>query len=132
MKGLLLALFAAATIVGCKTAPARAPKAEIESSPAVAARIPATSLRQTYQSRPDVAAVGLVSAVLPEQPYLAVGDLPVQDIKPGDVFTFMSADGMITGNGTVEQVKTDSVHVRFEPEGSHRPGAGDLAIKFKR
>jgi hypothetical protein len=88
--------------------------------------------RARYQKLYPDAHIGRVIATLPGDRLAAVGDVPVQQFRPGDVVTFVGAEGTLV-SGEVVAVMQDTLHVRYlEPAAGQRPPVvGDLAIRFK-
>lgn len=117
----------AAVLVGChhQQPPAGPPVAP----PATAETV--SQIRAAYQQRDPSSVVGLVIATLPDKNLAAVGDVPVNQFKSGDLVTFIDSNQSIIAVGTVVNTTTDAVHVKFQPQGeaSRAPHEGDLAVK---
>ncbi|HZZ42699.1 MAG TPA: hypothetical protein VFE58_07155 [Tepidisphaeraceae bacterium] len=127
MRRLLLTAIIALPIVGCqpKQMPATQPIAE----PATAEMT--TGIREAYQQKDPSAVVGRVIAVLSEQSLAAVGDVPVDKFKDGDVVTFIDSNQAIIAVGTVVNITADAVHVKYTAQGemARAPREGDLMVK---
>ncbi len=120
-------LLSSLAVVGCAARKAAPPP------PATmpAQEIDTTSLRASLMRRPDVAAVGVVTLLLPDMPWADIGEINTQDIRVGDIFTIVDGQSPIA-NATVASIFKDGVHVRYETiAGRRAPLVGDLAIKFK-
>ncbi len=125
--GLLVLTCVMAT--GCREQQAdQAPTIEPQPTPVT------DQMRQRIASLAPDALVGTVIAVLPEERMAAVGQIPVNQFRRGDVLTFLGEDRPepIT-HGTVVDIVNDTLHVEYQPvkPDSREPAAGDLAIRFR-
>ena len=123
MKRQVLSLIAAALLGGCAAKP---DKIAISPPPSPEAM---DAIRSSYKSVFPNARVGVVTAVLDSDPYALVGQINTASIRPGVVFTFLSADQTVVANGQVVKVDPDGLTVRFDV-GQRKPMVGDAAIKF--
>jgi hypothetical protein len=124
-------LIAAAPLVlcGCQSHPKEPPP---EPPPPVATADKIAAIRESIQKGQPGSLVGQVIAVSTVYgPYAAVADLPVQDVKVGQVVTFLDADGNPINNGTVMAIVGDTLHVKYDPAGKRPVQAGDLAVWLK-
>ncbi len=121
------ALLAAALLSGCaesKPAPRAAPVRVEEPD--------TTALRASLQKNPDVAAIGAVSIILPDAPWLDVDQMNMGDVRLGDTLSIVTADFTVIAHGTVAALKKDGVHMDCHPiPGRRSVQVGDIAIKFK-
>ena len=122
-------LAAAAALAGCQNkqqqaGPPIAPPATAET---------AQQIRQAFQQRDPSTLVGLVIATLPDADLAAVGDVPVNQFKNGDLVTFIDSNQAIIAVGNVVNTTADAVHVKYHPQGdvARAPREGDLAVKTK-
>jgi hypothetical protein len=118
LSGLVLGL----ALTGCVKDPPPAPEPQ-RVSPDQALR----ELRAELQSADPRSRVGLVISVLHEERLVAVGDIPVQDFREGDVITFVDQDGAPFVNGRVVRITDDALHVKYESNG-RPPERGDIAV----
>jgi hypothetical protein len=130
----VLCLTGAATIglAGCAAKP-KAPPAPASHVSVESARQSASELQAAYQKSNPSARVGVVLAAKPESGLVAVGNIPVKDFKPGDVFSFMDASQQIVANGRVSDIDGNLLVIKYDllPSGGRAPRAGDLAIHLK-
>lgn len=118
-------ILAAAMIAGCQQ----------NKKPTTPQPVPVTAeTRQRIQRLAPDAVIGQVIAILPEERLIAVGDLPIQDFKPGQVLSFIGGEPEPVGAGVVVSIVRDTLHVRYEPPppGGRPPAVGDLAIRFRK
>jgi hypothetical protein len=120
---------AAAALAGCQNkqqqaGPPIAPPATAET---------VQQIRQAFQQRDPNTVVGLVIATLPESDLAAIGDVPVNKFKNGDLVTFIDSNQAIIAVGNVVNTTGDAVHVKYHPQGdaARPPREGDLAVKTK-
>jgi hypothetical protein len=109
----------------------REPAGPAVAAPADAATV--ADIRRAYKQADPDALVGLVIATLPDSQLAAVGDVPVSEFKAGDVVTFIDSNQATIAVGTVEVVKDDVIHVKYEPRGdaARAPREGDLAVRVR-
>ncbi len=90
-------------------------------------------VRDNLQRLDPTARIGQVSEVTPDDNRAAVGSIVTEDLKEGDIVTFMDGTEKILTTGKIVRVLPDSIHVKYEApaEGSRAPVVGDLAIRFK-
>jgi hypothetical protein len=76
--------------------------------------------------------IGRVVAVVPESRLAAVGDVQVQDFKPGDIVTFMGGEETPLADGEIVAIVKDTLHVKYTqgPHSPRAPAVGDLAFRF--
>jgi hypothetical protein len=122
-------LAAAAALAGCQNkqqqaGPPVAPPASAET---------VRQIRQAFQERDPSTLVGPVIATLPDADLAAVGDVPVDQFKNGDLVTFIDSNQAIIAVGNVVNTTADAVHVKYHPQGdaARPPREGDLAVKTK-
>jgi hypothetical protein len=117
------------SLCGCQSHPKEPTQ---PAPPPVASADKIAAIRETIQKGQPGSLVGQVIAVSTEYgPYAAVADLPVQDVKVGQVITFLDADGNPINNGTVMAVVGDTLHVKYDPAGKRPVQTGDLAVWLK-
>jgi hypothetical protein len=129
LSSLIALSFVGALSISCASKPKDEAPPFIAATPQTAAEI-----QTRYQAaNPDVL-VGVVTAVLPDKPWAAIGEIPTSEFEPGDRLTFIDSSEQFLTNGTVETITQQSVIVRFdEPTGGRRaPQKGDLAVSFQR
>jgi hypothetical protein len=90
-------------------------------------------IRQDIRATDPGAVVGVVTHVLSNQNYAAVGDMPLGDLRVGQPMTFIDANRRIITHGVIRRITTTEAHVEFErPIGTARSvRVGDLAVRFK-
>jgi hypothetical protein len=90
-------------------------------------------MRQYFTAADPKAIVGLVTAVLPDEMYAAVGDVDLKDFTEGEAITFIDTNKKFLTNGIVKKVTASALHVQYEAPGpgSRAPQLGDLAVRFK-
>jgi hypothetical protein len=115
---------AAGLLVGCQT---REQPRAVEPGPAPIQA--AESLRATLMRANPDAQVGIVAAALPDAQLVAVREAPVDQFKVGSTVQFVDVDRNPVGMGTVVLIKNDTLHVRYDTEGSRAPRIGDLALR---
>jgi hypothetical protein len=124
--GVVALCCASGLLTGCQTPPkdTAAPPADEETL---------RLIRQSFTATDPKAIVGLVTAVLPDQMYAAVGDVDVKDFNEGEVVTFIDSNKQPLVNGVIKKVTADALHVQYEKPatGSRAPKVGDLAVRFK-
>jgi hypothetical protein len=84
-----------------------------------------------YRAYPE-SRVGVVIAVLKDDPFAAVGELPsTSDFQLNQVVTFIDRSERVLTTGTVVRILPDSVHVRYDPppRGGRTPRRGDIMIR---
>lgn len=119
-------LAGAGLVVGCQTK-------EPEPAPPdpVAVQQAALSMRQTLMEADPNAKIGMVVTVLPDQPWLSAGNLPVEDFQNGDWVTVFTPEGQVLAVGEVRNIQGQGLHVRYNAsQGAPRgPMKGDLVLK---
>lgn len=90
-------------------------------------------IRQEFQQFDANAVVGLVIAVLPDTNLAAVGDIPADSFKVGELLTFIDSNRATIAVGNVVATTPDAVHVKYQPQGDipRAPQEGDLAVRIK-
>lgn len=89
-----------------------------------------SQIRQNYQAADPNARVGVVIAVLPEKGLIAVGDIPVADLKVDDTLVILTPQQKIIGAGKVVALTADAAHVSYDVTAKGRaPQVGDVAVK---
>lgn len=96
--------------------------------------VPSAEVRQRVRHVASDALIGEVVAVMPESHLVAIGDIPVQNFRKGDILMFLGGDNTPIGAGTVVNVLPDTLHVQYEePQvGGRSPALGDLAVYFSK
>ena len=91
-------------------------------------------IREVLQQADRDALVGRVVAVLPDLPFAAVGDIPVERFQRGEPITFIDANRKRLTNGIVRNMSDTRLHVEFDkpPRNGRAPRVGDLAVRFKK
>jgi hypothetical protein len=125
-----MAIFSGMTLVaGCQH------KAPPSQGPVYPPAIPAgaESRKELQKLAPD-AVIGQVVAVLREAQLVAVTGIPLNQIKVGDVVTFMGGEPAPVDAGVVKAIVNGAVQVRYDepPAGGRPPVVGDLVIRFKQ
>lgn len=100
-----------------------------------AAAAPPPPQPMTDQERARIAAmnpgalIGRIVAVTPTYRMVAVADIAAQNIRDGDAFVLMGAEGAL---GTAVVVSTDrnTLYLRYE-QVTREPLVGDLAVRFQ-
>lgn len=122
---ILCTLVACLVLAGCAAPPQDKPRAGGVSPADFAA------VRDRVQRvSPDVL-VGQVVAVEPSARLVAVAEMPVEQLRAGDVITFTNARQEPICSGTVTRVGGNRVFVEY-PEEASQPAVGDLAFRFLR
>lgn len=90
--------------------------------------------RQNIQATHPGSLVGVVNAVLPENHFASVGEIPVEQVKPGDLLTIVDGGGNPVVVGQVVKAVDGNVHLRYEePQpGRRSPREGDAAVKLAK
>lgn len=88
------------------------------------------SIRESYLRVDPSTRVGTVIAALPEKGLVAVGQLPVNEFKEGDVLVFVDTSRQVIAAGKVVAKTTDALHVSYDVRGANgrEPQVGDLAV----
>jgi hypothetical protein len=89
-------------------------------------------VRDKYSRAYPESRVGVVIAVLKDQPFAAVGELPsTEDFQLNQVVTFIDRSERVLTTGTVVRILPDSVHVRYDPplRGGRAPRRGDIMVR---
>jgi hypothetical protein len=115
---------AAGLLVGCQT---REQPRPVEAGPAPIQA--AESLRAALMRANPDAQVGIVAAALPDAQLVAVREVPADQFQVGSTVQFVDVDRNPVGMGTVVMIKNDTLHVRYDMEGSRAPQIGDLALR---
>ena len=114
---------------GCQSKP-KEPLSE--PTPPVATADKIAAIRESIQKGQPGSLVGqVIETSTVYGPYAAVADLPVQDVKVGQVITFVDGDGNPINNGVVMAVVGDMLHVKYDPAGKRPVQKGDLAVWLK-
>lgn len=113
-------------IGGCTTRESRTATDRVD------AAIVASARAQLTRADPS-AIVGVVMQSLPRERFAAVGDVPVDEFRVGEVVTFIDVEQRQLTHGVVRRITSDTLHVEFEPppRGGRAPRVGDLAVRFK-
>ncbi len=100
-------------------------------APAPADERTVAAIRQQFQAIDPRTIVGMVIKVLPSDALLAVGDVPTDQFKVGDVMGIYNTDTVLLAQGRVIRITADTVHLKYDrPEAGQRaPAEGDLAIR---
>jgi hypothetical protein len=118
------------SLFGCASKPKA--QSQAATSPLVTAKQQAQKLQTTYQKTDASARVGVVLAVKPDTHLAAVGDVPTQDFKKGDVISFVDANQKLVANGHVRDVQKNLLIVGYDvPAKGRAPQTADLAIRLK-
>ncbi|HEX8325528.1 MAG TPA: hypothetical protein VF595_16620 [Tepidisphaeraceae bacterium] len=123
MKRIAAFALSVALICGCAS---RQNSASMSPSP-TAEQI--ESIRNAYRVSFPNARVGVVSAVLGDQPFAFVSQIDTGVVQEGQIVTFLDAEQTVLTNGSVVKVEPEGLTVRFEP-GKRAPRVGDAAVKF--
>ena len=120
------ALLAAGLLLlpGCAKRGNDAPRARQPSSIAEAQR-----MRETLVRTDPTARVGIVAAALPDERLVAVTDVQADAFQKGDSVQFIDARGQVVGEGSVERVVNNVVHIRYAAGGGRAPTVADLAVR---
>ena len=91
------------------------------------------ALRESISKNNPGSMVGQVVLTLPTDTgsLAAVKDIPIAQVKIGDVVTFTDAQGTPVGNGTIIRIEDDLLNVRFTAVGTRGVMKGDAAIVLK-
>jgi hypothetical protein len=91
------------------------------------------ALRQSVNASDPNACVGPVIAVRPQDKYLAVGDVPVRDLREGDVFVIVDSHQHPIAHANVRALTADAAQLKYWPDpGGRDPKPGDMAVHFSR
>lgn len=88
-------------------------------------------IRDKYNRAYPESRVGVIIAVLKDQPFAAVGDLPsTSGFQPNQPVTFIDKNERVLTTGTVVRILNDSVHVRYAPppRNGRVPRRGDIMV----
>jgi hypothetical protein len=88
-------------------------------------------IRDKYARAYPESRVGVVIAVLKDEPFAAVGDLPsTSGFQLNQIVTFIDRSERVLTTGTVVRILPDSVHVRYDPpkRGGRGPRRGDIMV----
>jgi hypothetical protein len=87
------------------------------------------AIRDKYARAYPDSRVGVVSAALKGEPFVAVGELP-GDLRENEAVTFIDTRGQILTTGTIVRVLPDTIHVRYAkpPRNGRAPRPGDVAL----
>ena len=120
------ALLAAGLLLlpGCAKRGNDAPRAQQPSSIVEAQR-----MRETLVRTDPTARVGIVAAALPDERLVAVTDVAADAFQQGDSVQFIDARGQVVGEGSVERVLNNVVHIRYAQGGGRAPTVADLAVR---
>jgi hypothetical protein len=128
-RRVMLPGLALAALFACQPKPAPETTTTPTTPGTVASADTAAQIRDSIQHAQPGSYVGRVIAVSTTYgPYAAVGDIPTQDVKVGQVLTFVDQTAAPVNNGTVMQVAGDTLHVRYDPNGRRPVQVGDLAV----
>jgi hypothetical protein len=86
-------------------------------------------MRETFKKTAPNVRVGVVSAVLNDQPLAMVAEFPTDKLRVGDIITFVDANEEAVAHGYVIEILDKKIAVRFDPV-SRAPVVGDAAVKF--
>ncbi|HLL87736.1 MAG TPA: hypothetical protein VK324_00375 [Tepidisphaeraceae bacterium] len=78
--------------------------------------------------------VGRVTAARPDVELVSVADLPVSQLRPGDVVSFIDEARRPIAAGSVADVVGDRVHVKYgftNLPGQRAPRVGDIAVRMR-
>jgi len=88
-------------------------------------------IRDKYARAYPESRVGVVIAVLKDQPFAAVGDLgSTADFKLNQIVTFVDIHERVLTTGTIVRILPDSIHVRYDPpkRDGRAPRRGDIMV----
>jgi hypothetical protein len=127
----LIILLAAALSAGCRQYPKATP---VEERIEFITPDNAQALRAAYRQQYPNSQLGIVAAAINHQHgrFVAVGDLPLDQMAVGQLVTFIDVNQKPLTTGTIVNVLPDSIHVRVDdpPLGSREPRVGDMMIRF--
>lgn len=88
--------------------------------------------RQDIQRSDPSALVGFVTEALPKERLVAVGELPVNQFRVGQVVMFVDVNQKRLTSGVVKRITTDELHIQYQPppKDGRAPRMGDLAVRF--
>jgi len=89
------------------------------------------SIRDKYFRAYPESQVGVIIAMLKDEPLAAVGDLPsTANLRENLIVTFLDRDERVLTTGTIVRVLQDSVHVRYDPppRSGRTPRRGDIMV----
>jgi hypothetical protein len=100
------------------------------STPQAAGEARIEQIRRTLTEQDPGVVVGQVIETLPEARLVAVGPVPVDQFRKGDIITFIDQDINVIGTGKVYRIISDQVHVRVDEAlaGQRAPHVGDLGV----
>jgi hypothetical protein len=92
------------------------------------------SVRQTIQRTYPEALVGRVAETLPNEPFAAVTDVPLEAFHVGELITFMDTNQNALTNGVIRRITENALHVQYDPPriGGRSPRPGDLAVRLRQ
>ncbi len=91
------------------------------------------SIRMDIQRTDPNALVGYVTQTLPKERLAAVGQVPVNQFRIGQVLVFIDVRQNRLTTGMVRRITSDELHVQYQPppKDGREPRVGDLAVRFK-
>ena len=119
----LTLITATAVAGGCVSKPVPVPE------PASPSASQVESIRLSYISAFPNARVGVVSSVLPDEPYALVTQIDTKDLKAGEIVSFIDSSESIVAHGEIIKVEADSLAIKFVAV-TRTPRTGDVAVKF--
>jgi hypothetical protein len=116
----------AVTLVGCAARESRE-----DFSPPTDVAMVAAVRQQILQNDPYVI-VGFVTQTLPRERFAAVGDVPLDQFRVGQIVTFMDIRQKPLTRGVIRRITSTELHVEYDkpPFGARAPRVGDLALRF--
>jgi len=133
--GLGVSLMCFSPLTACQPAPPPPPPQTTivaPPPPAVMGDADYDRMKQMYTTANPNALVGRVEAVLPDEQRAAIGGLPTDQFRVGDVLSIIDADQKTVADATVVAVDSTLVYVEFMSPtlgGGRAPIKGDVAIR---
>ena len=91
------------------------------------------SVRMDIQRSDPNAIVGYVTQTLPKERLAAIGQVPVNDFRLGQVLVFIDVRQNRLTTGVVRRITSEEIHVQYQPppRDGREPRVGDLAVRFR-
>jgi hypothetical protein len=125
LVGAALSMAVVATVLtGCTRTPT-----SVGAAPATPEQLDA--IRADLTARHPGTVVGTVTAVLPDDGFLAAGDVPTDAFFLYDLVSVLDSQKNTLAFGRVRAIRSDEVHVQYDPQPNARnPMEGDLVVRF--
>jgi hypothetical protein len=84
-----------------------------------------------YQKKHPDALIGRVVSVRPQDRLVAVGNMPVDQLKTGDAVVIIGSDQEQIATGDVVSKGKEWIHVHYSDTAQRVPALDDLVVRFK-